>query len=120
MLCAMSLLKVIVSLSMPVYARWTCPRAGTTQMVAKTQVPITCGGVEVRPGDVLFGDRDGIVAASLDELTRLLPVAEGIQQKEGVIFGRMKDGTGLVDMLNFEEHVAALTRGDASGLKFKV
>ncbi|MNW00468.1 4-hydroxy-4-methyl-2-oxoglutarate aldolase [compost metagenome] len=30
-------------------------------MVIEYDVPVRCGGVMVNPGDVVFGDRDGIV-----------------------------------------------------------
>ena len=37
-------------------------------------MPITCGGVQVRPGDLILGDHDGVAvipAAVIDEVYRL-------------------------------------------------
>lgn len=33
---------------------------------AASQVPVTVGGVEIHPGDVIFGDDDGIVVLGSD------------------------------------------------------
>lgn len=53
---------VIASLPFPAYARAV---TATTRLsyfhVADLQVPIGCGGVAVYPGDVVVGDRDGVV-----------------------------------------------------------
>src|SRR5438874_13572070 len=54
----------LVTLQFPLYARWVCPAAGTAERLGTTQRPVVCGGVSVQPGDVLVGDRDGIVVAS--------------------------------------------------------
>ena len=50
---------------LPVYARFVSPMSGTTDKIFPTQAPIPCGGVLVNPGDVIFGDDDGLIVASL-------------------------------------------------------
>ena len=35
--------------------------AGTTMLLADIDIPIACDGVQVRPGDVVVGDDDGVV-----------------------------------------------------------
>ncbi len=94
------------------------PMAGTTQQVFNTQVPVSCGGVIVNPGDILFGDDDGIVVATDEELTNLLTTAEGIQTKETTALSRMEQGQSLLSMLNFSEHYAARQADRESYLRF--
>jgi RraA family protein len=89
---------------LPVYARFVTPMSGTTRSACETQVPVQCGGVAVNPGDVIFGDDDGLIVASLDELERILPVAEEIQSKESAALARMRNGESLPALLNFDEH----------------
>src|SRR5262245_2429635 len=48
----------LATLSLPVYARWVCPAAGTAERLGTTQQAVVCGGVTVAPGDVVIGDRD--------------------------------------------------------------
>jgi regulator of RNase E activity RraA len=112
--------QTIKTLDIPYYARSVISIAGTTSQIFETQIPITCGGVTVQPGDIMFGDDDGIVVATISELSELIPIAEEIQQKEDVILAAMAEGISLLDMLNFEEHYAAVSAGKESKLKFTV
>jgi RraA family protein len=109
---------MIRTLNLPVYSRYINPMAGTASKVFETQVPITCGGVNVNPGDILFGDDEGIIVATISELTELIPLAEEIQRKEALALVRMNKGDSLFDMLNFDEHFEKRKRGEESKLKF--
>ena len=48
-------------LGFPVFARSITPRVGTNRRVGRTGVPVSCGGVLVRPGDYVLADSDGVV-----------------------------------------------------------
>ncbi len=109
----------LATLALPVYARWVCPAAGTAQRLGTTQGPVVCGGVTVTPGDVVIGDRDGIVAASESELLELLPRAEEVQRTEAAVMERLERGESLLDLLNFAEHCDAVRRGQPSRLRFR-
>ena len=108
------------TLAIPVYSRSITPLAGATTILSETQVSITCGGVPVNPGDVIFGDDDGIIVASVEELGELIPTAEEIQAKEAIILNRMEAGESLIDMLNYEAHLKNLEEGKESQLVFTV
>lgn len=110
----------IRSLAIPVYARAITPVAGTTRRIFETQVPVRCGGVAVNPGDIVFGDDDGIVVATEQEFTDLIPVAEAIQSKEETALVRMGKGEGLLAMLNFDEHYREIGGNRESTLKFLI
>ncbi|HZP87681.1 MAG TPA: RraA family protein [Burkholderiales bacterium] len=107
------------TLSLPVYARFVTPMSGTTQTACDTQVAVQCGGVAVNPGDVIFGDDDGLIVASLEELERILPIAEEIQSKELAALARMRNGDNLPDLLNFNEHWEAVANRADSKLVFR-
>ena len=87
-------------LSLPVYARSTRPDAGSVGRLGELQVPVHCGGVEVRPGDLVFGDDDGLLVASEDEVERALPGAEEIQRREQEVLAHMRRGGSLFDRLD--------------------
>jgi RraA family protein len=108
----------IRALSLPVYSRSITPVAGTTRKIFETQITIQCGGIEVNPGDVIFGDDDGIVVATEAELAGLIPVAEQIQLTEEEALVHMAGGESLLGILNFEEHYRALQENRDSQLKF--
>ena len=96
------------------------PVAGATDRLFETQVPVTCGGVRVHPGEIVFGDDDGLIVAANDEITEVIPVAEEVQRKEARLLEEMKKGTSLIEMLNLEDHRAKIRAGEKSRLQFLV
>ena len=112
---------VLREIDLPVYSRSTFPASGTTSKLFSCGESITCGGVVVEPGEIVIGDQDGIVVCSEAELERLLPIAEQIKATEDKAMERMRNGESLLEMLNFEEHVSAVSSGDGSSkLRFKI
>ena len=49
------------TLTMPVYAKGITPQGPFKNGPGEINVPVACGGQVVFPGDILVGDRDGIV-----------------------------------------------------------
>ena len=80
-------------LQLPVYARGLCPNGCNKDGAGEVGAIIACGGVAVRPGDIIIADRDGVtvvpgqdavevaslVEAQLDrEEKRLQEIAKGV------------------------------------------
>jgi regulator of RNase E activity RraA len=108
-------------IGLPVFARGTTPRSGTTVSRAALGTTIVCGGVEVSPGDIVFGDDDGVAIAPAERFEAALETAEAIGRAERTILERVRaDEASLHDLTNWREHVAALDRGDDSALRFEV
>lgn len=53
--------KEIESCLMPVYAVGFCPIGATKSGPGEVNVPISCGGQVVMPGDIIIADEDGVV-----------------------------------------------------------
>lgn len=106
------------NIDLPVYARFVHPVAGTIQHIGAIQVPVSCGGVVVSPGDIVFADADGVICGTDQELERLVEGATSVMANEEKAFAAFKQGTGLMDMLNFEDHYAARAAGRPSDLKY--
>jgi 4-hydroxy-4-methyl-2-oxoglutarate aldolase len=107
-------------IALPVFARGTTPRAGTTVSRAALGSTIVCGGVEVSPGDIVFGDDDGLLIATAERIVAALETAELIGRSERAILAAQARGEALLELTNYAEHVAALERGEASALTFRV
>jgi 4-hydroxy-4-methyl-2-oxoglutarate aldolase len=108
----------VAALGLPVHARGVVPTACPAQHLPVTQVPVLIGAVEVRPGDLVLGDDDGVVVAGVDELAAVLEGAETIQRREDGLREQIASGSSLFDHLNYEAHLAALRGGEVSRLTF--
>jgi regulator of RNase E activity RraA len=113
-------LRGLRSIGLPVYARGTTPRSGTTVSRAALRAPILCGGVEVSAGDIVFGDDDGLLIATEKRIAAALETAELIGRSERAILAAQARGEALHGLTNHSEHVAALDRGESSALAFRV
>jgi len=45
---------------MPIFCRGTAPNGPSKEDIGGVNTPISCGGVDVMPGDIIVGDDDGI------------------------------------------------------------
>jgi 4-hydroxy-4-methyl-2-oxoglutarate aldolase len=113
-------LRGLRGIGLPVFARGTTPRSGTTVSRAALGATIACGGVEVSPGDIVFGDDDGLLIATAQRIAAALETAELIGRSERAILAAQARGEALHGLTNHDEHVAALDRGEASALTFRV
>jgi 4-hydroxy-4-methyl-2-oxoglutarate aldolase len=109
------------SLGLPAYARGTLPRSGTVVSRAPLNAPVRFGGLDVTPGDIVFGDDDGLVIAPAAQIEAALEAGEAIGRAEGAILQHTRSGQrSLHELTNWEAHVAALDRGEESSLGFDV
>jgi 4-hydroxy-4-methyl-2-oxoglutarate aldolase len=113
-------LRGLRGIRLPVFARGTTPRSGTTVSRAAPGTSSDCGGVEVSPGDIVFGDDDGLLIATAERITAALETAELIGRSEQAILAAQERGQALHGLTNHAEHVAALDRGEESALAFRV
>jgi regulator of RNase E activity RraA len=107
-------------LGLPVFARGTIPASGTTVARPALNAALRCGGLDVSPGDLVFGDDDGVVIAPPAQIENALEAAEAIGRAERAMLAQMGRGRPLHDMTTWAEHVARLDAGEQSALAFRV
>lgn len=112
--------KGIKALPFPVFSRHVTPMAGTCKKLFETQTGITCGGVSVEPGDIIFADEDGLVVMSDQELLVSIESARRLQEMESQVLQSITSGTPLLGMTNAEEHLKAVFEGKESKLCFNI
>jgi 4-hydroxy-4-methyl-2-oxoglutarate aldolase len=86
-------------LQFPVFARAITPRVGTNRRVGTTQVEIACGGVVVRPGDIVVATGDGIAVIPRANLADVVAAVRGVSKKEADIRARMAKGERVADII---------------------
>lgn len=97
----------LVQLPLGVYARGITPRAAPAVAAPVVQVPVIIGGIEIQPGDLLVGDDDGVLVATLDELEAAIDTAEAIQAREVALRADIEAGASVLDRLGFVSRTGA-------------
>ena len=75
----------IVQIGLPVFARGLTPNSPFKDGPGKVNVPVDCGGVTVRPGDIVVGDADGVVVVPQELAETVLERVSAIHAKEAAI-----------------------------------
>ncbi len=97
----------------PTWARGTSPI--TTKLLnlgGAFNLPISCGGVAVNPGDAVLADDCGIVVLPPAEVAGATKVALADQADEGEWLAKLKEGKTLKDMVDVEKMIAERNRLD--------
>ncbi|HEM6742856.1 TPA: RraA family protein [Citrobacter farmeri] len=69
----------IQAMEFPVYATGSTPAGPFKDGPGEINVPISCGGMSVMPGDVIVGDGDGVIVIARQDAQALLAEAEKYQ-----------------------------------------
>ena len=105
---------------MPVWARGLS--AVTTKRFfdnGEFNVPISCGGVPIAPGDAILADENGILVLKPEMIASAAPRAVAMQKAEGPRLAEVKAGARLPDINGttekFREVMAAQARARTGG-----
>lgn len=77
-------------LEMPIYAKGVTPQGPWKFGPGEVNVPIACGGQVVFPGDILVGDKDGIVVVRRQDAAAVAEVAQKKKAAEDKTFELME------------------------------
>lgn len=64
-------------------------------LITHYQIPIRIGSTDIRPGDIVLGDIDGVLVVPRDIAYEVLLRAEEIRENENKIFGWVKEGQSI-------------------------
>lgn len=90
----------IKEVGLPVFARGSIPTSPFKDGPGEVNVPITCGGVLVRPGDVIFGDVDGVVVIPQENIEQVVRKSFEISMEEEKKVKDIKSGHFIPDWVN--------------------
>jgi regulator of RNase E activity RraA len=106
------------AIGLPLYSRGVTPVSfGEVHVMADLNVPISCAGVLIMPGDILVGNAEGVIA--IPQALAKQVADEGAEVERRDVFSRRKVEAGhslneaypLKDTL-LAEYEAARTRGE--------
>lgn len=87
--------KGLLSARVPVFARGSIPNGGFKNGPGAINSIVTCGGVSIQPGDIVVGDRDGVVAVPLGDAARAAEQIRQVKKKEAEAEAKVKRGEKL-------------------------
>jgi 4-hydroxy-4-methyl-2-oxoglutarate aldolase len=82
----------IIDVGLPIFARGLTPNSPFKSGPAKINVPISCGGINVMPGDIVVGDADGVVVVPMEQAEAVLERVDAIHAKEAGIRAEIEAG----------------------------
>lgn len=87
----------IKEVGLPVFSRGSIPTSPFKDGPGEVNVPITCGGIFVRPGDIIFGDVDGVVVIPQENVDQVVRRAFEIAAEEEKKVKDIKSGHLIPD-----------------------
>lgn len=85
-----------LELSYPIFSRGRFMRTGKDRVeLDAMNVPVSLGDVQVRPGDILLGDADGVVVVPKVHEDAVLEAAADVEKAEDAILAEVRKGARL-------------------------
>ena len=85
----------MADLAMPVYARGTAVRLPLNMEPIAMDVPVFCGGAQVRPGDIVVGCEDGVIVVPESRVDDVLYQLEDVEVCERDLSAAIKRRASL-------------------------
>ncbi|MFC6259716.1 RraA family protein [Levilactobacillus fujinensis] len=91
----------LIHLGFPVFSRAVCPNGTNKADFGAVQNPIICGGLPVKPGDVIIGDADGVVVIAKSKAETILRLAKAKMASELKLKSELAKGKTTADLFNY-------------------
>jgi regulator of RNase E activity RraA len=88
----------IRQMGFPIWARGTSPRVCGRGACGEVNVPISCGGAVVSPGDIIVADADGVVVVPQRQAPTVLRIGRDIMAYEERLLEKVASGASQVDI----------------------
>ena len=83
-------------MGLTVYARSISPRTAVGHYATVGRnLPVTCAGINVRPGDIIVADEDGVVVVPQERAEEILRKAQEIDEREAGMFPFIREFKSL-------------------------
>jgi 4-hydroxy-4-methyl-2-oxoglutarate aldolase len=96
------------AIGFPVFSRSVLPAGPFKDSPGAINVPVSCGGVPVHPGDIIVGDADGVMVVPQQHASDVLARSRAAVAKEQAMRDRILKGEYIYDILNLGEVLEGL------------
>jgi regulator of RNase E activity RraA len=99
---------------LPTFALGAHPATGSNQGPGAINVVVQCGGVTVRPGDVIRGDASGVVVVPQEHLAEVLALTRTVADREAGWRQAIARGASLPAAAGLDDLIGTLAAGRAA------
>jgi 4-hydroxy-4-methyl-2-oxoglutarate aldolase len=92
----------LIELGLPVFSLSVCIKGTVKETLGQINGEIIVGGVLVRPGDVIRGDADGVVAVARERAAEVARLSADREAAEAGYIAAYKAGRTIIDVCNLE------------------
>src|SRR5262245_46371465 len=98
----------ITAMDFPVWAKAVSAQGTVKATAGSVNIPVVCGGANVRPGDVIVGDADGVVVVPRADAAQVAALGRERIAKEQKSRERLGKGELGLDMYGWRSRLAEL------------
>lgn len=99
---------LIIGLGFPVFCRGLSIKGTAKNQPGKINVPVTIGDVLIQPGDIIVGDRDGLVVVPQDGVASAIASSVAREEKEDQQRKAIEEGVFTADLLGLTDTLRRL------------
>ena len=92
----------VAALGFQVFCRGFHPEATAKTDPGETDIPVTVGGVDVAPNDIVVGDDDGVVIIPAEIAPSVLEAVVSVAKREDIIRARILAGETTYDIFELD------------------
>lgn len=98
----------LTAMKFPVWSKCVNAQGTVKERLGSVNVPVTCAGREIAPGDVVIGDDDGVVTVARADAERILAASRAREVAEAASRERYQAGELSLDAKNMREDLRRL------------